>query len=330
MNKKQTGGGGIIAVVLIIACVIGLIVSRSAAPKIFSLLRWALIIIVIFVALLVALIIFIARKASKKDAQQKKESPTSTSSNMAHLDPDQAETLKKARENLVEVRMLSSRIKNFNIRSSLTDVTKTAEKILITLKERPEKIASSRQFTHYYLPTLRDVITKYVRVESSGVNIGDMPEKISSYLENVQKALDKQYSNLFDDDKLDMTVDMEAMTIAIKRDGLLDEDDFKKMEEAEKKAEEPVDDSANKTADDATENNTDKPSSSSNTEPLHFEEPPVAPPDFNEPNFTMPNFDKEFHPQPEKPIEKIEGEILDEKGNVESEVIATMINEEQK
>ncbi len=240
MNKKQTGGGGIIAGIVIIVCVLGLVFSRNAAPRLFSFLRWALIIVVILVALLVALIIFFARRASKKDDKEKKESPTSTSSNMAHLDPEQAATIKKGREDLLEVRMLSSRIKNFDIRSSLTNVAKTAEKILVTLKDRPEKIASSRQFTHYYLPTLREVITKYVRVESSGVSTEDMPEKIISYLANVQKALDKQYSNLFDDDKLDMTVDMEAMTIAIKRDGLLDEDDFKKMEAAKEEAEKPV------------------------------------------------------------------------------------------
>jgi len=37
--------------------------------------------------------------------------------------------------------------------------------------------------------------------------------------------MEKQYSSLFDDDKLDLTVDMEALTLACKRDGLLDEEE---------------------------------------------------------------------------------------------------------
>ncbi len=293
MNKKQTSSGGIIAAIVIIACIIGLIVSRGAAPKVFSILRWALIIVVILIAFFVALIIFIARKATKKDEKEKKESPTSTSSNMAHLDPEQSETIRKGREDLLEVRMLSSRIKNFDIRSSLTNVTKTAEKILVTIKERPDKIASSRQFTHYYLPTLREVITKYARVEASGVSTDDMPEKITSYLANVQKALDKQYSNLFDDDKLDMTVDMEAMTIAIKRDGLLDEDDFKKMEAAKEEAEKPVPE-----------------------------------PDASAPNFTMPGFEEPPKATEPEIVERIEGEILDSNGQPIEEVIATAVKKD--
>lgn len=43
--------------------------------------------------------------------------------------------------------------------------------------------------------------------------------------------MEKQYDSLFDDDKLDLTVDMEALTLACKRDGLLDEDENAGKEE---------------------------------------------------------------------------------------------------
>lgn len=43
-------------------------------------------------------------------------------------------------------------------------------------------------------------------------------------LGNIKSAMDKQYQNLFEDDKLDLTVEMEALTLACKRDGLLDSD----------------------------------------------------------------------------------------------------------
>ena len=38
------------------------------------------------------------------------------------------------------------------------------------------------------------------------------------------KAMEKQYNGLFDDDKLDLSVDMEALTLACKRDGLLEDE----------------------------------------------------------------------------------------------------------
>ena len=38
--------------------------------------------------------------------------------------------------------------------------------------------------------------------------------------------MDKQYENLFQSDFLDMTVEMEAMTMACKRDGLLTEEEL--------------------------------------------------------------------------------------------------------
>jgi hypothetical protein len=37
--------------------------------------------------------------------------------------------------------------------------------------------------------------------------------------------MEKQYNSLFDDDKLDLTVDMEALTLACKRDGLLEKEE---------------------------------------------------------------------------------------------------------
>ena len=41
-------------------------------------------------------------------------------------------------------------------------------------------------------------------------------------------AFEKQYKSLFSGDMLDLTVEIEAMTIACKRDGLLSEEDFEK------------------------------------------------------------------------------------------------------
>ena len=44
------------------------------------------------------------------------------------------------------------------------------------------------------------------------------------YLQDIKKAMEKQYENLYDDDKLDLSVEMDAMTMAAKSDGLISDE----------------------------------------------------------------------------------------------------------
>ena len=48
-----------------------------------------------------------------------------------------------------------------------------------------------------------------------------MSEKVSGYLDQIQSAMERQYANLFEDDLLDMTAEMQTMTAVCRRDGLL-------------------------------------------------------------------------------------------------------------
>ena len=69
------------------------------------------------------------------------------------------------------------------------------------------------------------MIGKYERFEHSGVpaeEVKEMTKKVSAYLTDVKAALAKQHTALYSDDVLDMTVDIEAMTAAAKREGLLE------------------------------------------------------------------------------------------------------------
>lgn len=59
-------------------------------------------------------------------------------------------------------------------------------------------------------------------MEAGGVLNPELAGSVMECLGNIKSAMDKQYQNLFEDDKLDLTVEMEALTLACKRDGLLD------------------------------------------------------------------------------------------------------------
>jgi hypothetical protein len=97
------------------------------------------------------------------------------------------------------------------------------DRLLQGLREKPGKIAGSRQCLNYYLPTLKEVMFNYKNLEDKNQLADEMTVKAITFLGDVDSALGRHYDNLYDEDKLIMEVDMEAMTIDLKRNGLLED-----------------------------------------------------------------------------------------------------------
>lgn len=239
MNKKTSGGlttAGIIALIVLV------IVLKRSDVSVGGLVGGAVkivIIILLLIAALVALVIVLAftTRKDKGASGTRTRSTAAPASGAARpatpppaaavkLSPEQEEILKKGRSNLSQLRIMAMRVRSTPIRTKATAICGSVEKILNVLREKPESIPAVRQFLNYYLPTLGEIITKYERVERSGVDMQDMTAKVSEYLDKIAAAMDKQYENLFQSDFLDMTVEMEAMTMACKRDGLLTEEEL--------------------------------------------------------------------------------------------------------
>jgi 5-bromo-4-chloroindolyl phosphate hydrolysis protein len=147
-------------------------------------------------------------------------------------DPDSpSAVLSKARADLMELRRMQVQIKNRGIANLCRELTDIGEKILAALKQKPNVVSDTRQFLNYYLPTLGKILTSYVRLEESGSMTEELQNNTVTHLGEIKKAMEKQYSSLFDDDKLDLTVDMEALTLACKRDDLLDDKESGENEE---------------------------------------------------------------------------------------------------
>ena len=212
--KKGTGLLGLLIVALIGG---SFALFHKFAPSIFKvILGIGLAAIGVIVAAIVIGIV-LAVKSSSGDAKRDRLKKDS-------LNSDQMAVLSRGRERLMELRRLVMRVKNREVHAKATDICNVADKILQTLKQKPEKIQNTRQFFNYYLPTLGEIVNKYNRIESSGVPHDETTQKVSSYLDDIKRAMDKQYENLFADDMLDMTVEMEAMKMAVKRDGLISDE----------------------------------------------------------------------------------------------------------
>lgn len=132
--------------------------------------------------------------------------------------------LAKGRTNVMKLRRIASTIKNQGIKQLSEDICKSAEEILLALKEQPENIPLARQFLNFHLPTLGNILLKYQKTEQAGLITPQTTEKNLACLGDIKMAMEKQYKNLFEDDALDLTVEMNALILACKREGLLSDE----------------------------------------------------------------------------------------------------------
>jgi len=208
MRDNSSGITGILGLAGIVAL---FLLARRFLPSLATVMLWIAGIAAVVLIILIGLVIYFSVTGSKE-----KNNPDSP-----------AAVLTKARSELMELRRNLLRIRNKEIASLCREITDIGDKILAVLKQKPDSVAGVRQFLNYYLPTLGKILGTYVRVEESGSMTDELTCNTVTYLSEIRKAMEKQYNNLFDNDKLDLSVDMEALTLACKRDGLLDEEEEK-------------------------------------------------------------------------------------------------------
>ena len=242
MSKKKGSGGFFGAIILLVAIIAMVRVGAALIKWAFALSLFAVL------AVVIAVIVLAMKTTKKKDPnvemsdnqnpamKRRKENGPTVVPPAGTEEPDpagpkltveQENILTKGRTNLLELRMIINKIKDPEIREMSREICDVNEKILKTLRQKPEKIPQVRQFLNYYLPTLGEILVKYERIEKSGVPAKQSEEKVEKYLADIKKAMEKQYENLYEDDKLDLSVEMEAMTMAAKSDGLISDENYK-------------------------------------------------------------------------------------------------------
>ena len=214
-NNSSSGIGGLLGIV---ACIAAFFVARKFFPSLGKLLLIAGIVLVVLIVAIVIIVI----ACSKSTAKDKKKTG---------LSDEASAVLSKGRTQLMDLRRNGMCIKNQQIRTESEVICKSVDKILRTLREQPEDIPEARQFFNYYLPTFGKIISKYLMLERSGIPAQNVTESTISCLPDIKTALEKQHANLFEDDMLDLSVEMEALKVNCKRDGLLADEDFNTSEE---------------------------------------------------------------------------------------------------
>lgn len=138
------------------------------------------------------------------------------------LDSDQSAKLKAASRNILAARQMADRLQDETVCEQAKLALEKADKLVVAMKEQPQEIRRQSQFFNYYLPTITEVLQKFHTLEESETNMGDAAEKTKGHMVDMAHAFDLQYENMFKDEALDLTVDIEAMQMALKREGLID------------------------------------------------------------------------------------------------------------
>ncbi len=140
-------------------------------------------------------------------------------------DDENGRIISGALQEIYSMNNLVSGLRNETIRNSGFEVCQKARTILNVLRNSPEQIPSVRQFWNYYLPSTSSILKKYEKLERSNVADWEVMKKVGQYLTDVNMALDNLYNSLFDVDKKSLNIEMEALQLAMQREGLVSSDE---------------------------------------------------------------------------------------------------------
>lgn len=232
-NGKRNGLFAVLCVAT--GVLLAWLLSRTTLSGIARMLLRLALIAVILLAVLTAVVIFFALRGAKDSTAPKaaqKPAPTKV----------QKEILSEAKSELLQSRSLTARIRNSQIRAHCTPILESVDRIFRALEEQPEDISRLRTFFNYYLPTLGNILRKYEYLERSSALREDTTQKVLDCLDQIAHAMQRQYENLFEDDLIDMTAEMQTLRAICRRDGLLmnetpEREIFLTQETTEKEAE---------------------------------------------------------------------------------------------
>lgn len=131
----------------------------------------------------------------------------------------------KGQEMLAQIRKENTRIPDEALSAQIEQLDAVARKILQTVTEKPSTAPIIRRSMEYYLPTTLKMLEGFHRMEERQVS-GDSAEatraQIRSAMDTIIAAFDKQLAQLYHDDMLDISTDIDVLEMMLHQDGLTD------------------------------------------------------------------------------------------------------------
>jgi 5-bromo-4-chloroindolyl phosphate hydrolysis protein len=118
------------------------------------------------------------------------------------------------------LRIYAENVKDNSIKKEISEIAGTAEKIFQNFSKDPKDIKAARQFITYYLDAAINVIKQYSELSDNAPDKKYFQAKVSALLKTINKSFEKQLKRLYEDDFLNLEVEMKVLEKTIKTEGL--------------------------------------------------------------------------------------------------------------
>ena len=141
--------------------------------------------------------------------------------------------IEEGKKQIAEIQRLNDALPGPVISEKLYRLEKISEKIFLYVEKHPEQIEEIQRLKNYYLPTTLKLVNAYHRIqeeETVGDNMKKMCVQIEDTLDTMNDALEKMYTQLYEDEVLDVTSDISVLKTMLAREGLV-ENEWKQARE---------------------------------------------------------------------------------------------------
>jgi len=153
--------------------------------------------------------------------------------------PEVDALLQRGRETIAAIREENRKIPDTGLTEKLQKLENLCAEIFRAVYDQPAKASQIRKFMDYYLPTTLKMVKAYRTLGERNVSGADAVkarQRIDDALGIVLKGCQKLLDNLYRDDVLDITTDIDVLEQMLKRDGLTESELERAAEQARKAA----------------------------------------------------------------------------------------------
>ncbi|NLD87835.1 MAG: hypothetical protein GX633_06210 [Clostridiales bacterium] len=140
---------------------------------------------------------------------------------------DTDELLSEGEKYLSKLREYNQKIYEPDMSRQVSRMIIAATGIFSEISKNPSKAPRIRRFMNYYVPTTIKILDAREKLASSGVKGENITKTLRSIEENmvlIASAFERQLDNLFEDEALDISTDIEVLEGMLASEGIITED----------------------------------------------------------------------------------------------------------
>lgn len=133
-----------------------------------------------------------------------------------------------AKNDMDAIRDATKKITHLPIRQQGEQLYQTGLNILSYLEKHPDKISLARRFFGYYLDTAVAILQKYLPFQESGLRTEEVrrvAQETERAMPILNRAFERQFTNLMQNDMIDIESDIKVLEMNLRSEGGLDLDE---------------------------------------------------------------------------------------------------------